>query len=593
MADQGSQSQFWESGQEFARASENDFPSQDCNVSRQLLDVGTDGFAGWLPSEQADASTQIHFSDSQTFCDGVLDPENNEMIPHEDEKNILSKDGSSAAAEKELIDISFDADRLNDLPHHNPSFCGQLRLGDTTPASEQVWKFGNQRESPHPVADNADFEFDDFAPIYLDPADQCAGCFDWDSYSPISDAVQQPMGGLLMGNDRNLSQNDQEGTKPSAEMQVRNGPNEGLDSERNSARYPENWPLLLQRPDKRLVVHEEREYRIWVEERAAAFTAYQSLQEEKDSFGVFLANIVRQQLALKRAPRPGVMTRSAMHPAFKLKVPESDFLWNFRQLNFDPIQEDTFDLRESFVGRAMSKPSLQTFARYCFVANQATSRKALRPSQHGDVDWHKGRMYTFRAERGVPKEAVFLSDIHKVVDVSRDYEGRTYGSPWRFRGQMAGEAWSPGEHMLAYLPRHRHWNTSNLGQHNPATKGKANPPPPINPTERANDLLMDPLGRFYLDADGATIIDFPGLPLTIPSDVEDWRIVAMLADDQNVTLSDIMARMPHKGLFRFGAGQPENISSPLTADSASPSFVSRSLGSQPRQDSHRAKRRGH
>lgn len=298
-------------------------------------------------------------------------------------------------------------------------------------------------------------------------------------------------------------------------------------------------------------VEADVEFQIWVHERTEAFKEYQNIRGNKPDFSIHLANIVRRQLAVKRAPRPGVMTRSAVHPAFKIKVPETDFLWELRQLNFDPNKEDTIDMVASTFGRLLDCPWLRTFERYSFATNHRGKGKPLGPDQGRAVHWHRGRMYTLQAEKGVPKEAVFLADVHKLVDVSQDSEGRSYGSPWRFRERADARPFRPTQQALAYLKKHQYWNAKNAGLHDPASKSKKNPPPPKRQVESTRELLQDPLGRVYLDAGGETIIDHPGLPLTIPSAVEGWRIRAMMANDAAVTQRDIVARMPCKGRSRL------------------------------------------
>lgn len=294
---------------------------------------------------------------------------------------------------------------------------------------------------------------------------------------------------------------------------------------------------------------ERAECQTWNQERKAAFREYNNIKGAKQSFGVYLANIVRRQLAVKRAARPGVMTRSASHPAFKLRVSEEDFLWDLRQLNFDSSKEDTLEMEEPTLGRAPAGPSLKTFERYCFINNHKGQRKDVKFTRECAVHWYKGRMYTFRAEKDVPREAVFLSDVHKLVDVFYDYEGRSYDARLRFRGREAERHRPPGQE-LAYLPAQHYWNARNEGKHNPVSRSKFNPRPPMRIKGRTKDLLQDPFGRLYLDAEGETIIDHAILPLIIPSDVEEWRIRAMIAYDQAVTREDIMARMPCKAWSR-------------------------------------------
>ena len=225
------------------------------------------------------------------------------------------------------------------------------------------------------------------------------------------------------------------------------------------------------------------EYQAWLHIKYELLLAWLGHKEGK--FSDFLADHVQSLLGSKSSFRSGTVTSAPIHPAFKLRVLEEDFIWELRQMNFDASMENTIEDPSNWL-RKHDEEDL--FDRY-LVSSELDS-ECVVPMDHQEnprriVEWNGGRMYTLRAEEGRAVEAVFLSKIHNLVDVTCNVQVESCSAFLEDSPSFP----SP----LAFLPRNSSWASAEQGRREIHLGASASSPPKHPDPDQI--FLQDPFGR--------------------------------------------------------------------------------------------------
>ena len=150
------------------------------------------------------------------------------------------------------------------------------------------------------------------------------------------------------------------------------------------------------------------------------------------------------------------------------------------------------------------------------------------------VEWEDGVMYTRETPDHERAPAAYLADVHNHFNVTVDQAGNGY-----LKAPTAGR---DHEDVTAYFPAHRSWK---VDRHDgrPASLFWYGWPNGKKPNFRKPGLLKDAQGRILLCPNNLPIKAHPGMPLTISTKIEPYRIEAIRRYNPDISMEDFRQRM--------------------------------------------------